>query len=227
MIEGQEKGNMAIDLNYEKDSKERIPYEHYLELFQNADPEEISQRTGIPYDEENGIFTVHLMGIAYQIHHPDYTVQHIPEDRIGYYPLEEAANARILILRYLVEGNCAPTTGKFLTYRETPWGSVYLKQFTGRCILRLAYGFGNKQNVFSDVMEAIGAKKRTSGDISYEMEFLDGFYLQMILWAGDDEFPPSSQILFSDNFPAAFQAEDMAVAGDIVISMIKAVAGKL
>ena len=44
----------------------------------------------------------------------------------------------------------------------------------------------------------------------------------MILWAGDDEFPPSSQILFSDNFPNAFQAEDMAVVGDITITMIKA-----
>lgn len=217
---------MAIDLNYEKDSKERIPYEHYLELFRNAVPEEISQRTGIPYDDEKHIFILHLMGVAYQIHHPDYTVQHVPEDRIGYYPLEEAVNARILVLRYLVEGNNAPTTGKFLTYRETPWGSVYLKQFTGRCILRLAYGFGNKQNEFAAVMEAVGAKKMRSGDISYEMEFLDGFYLQMILWAGDEEFPPSSQILFSDNFPVAFQAEDMAVVGDITISMLKAVAGK-
>ena len=35
---------MAVDLNYEKDSKERIPYEHYLEVYQNADPAEISSR---------------------------------------------------------------------------------------------------------------------------------------------------------------------------------------
>lgn len=59
------------------------------------------------------------------------------------------------------------------------------------------------------------------GDIAYEFEVIDGFRVQMILWAGDDEFPPSSQILFSDNFPIAFQAEDMAVVGDISITMIK------
>ena len=46
----------------------------------------------------------------------------------------------------------------------------------------------------------------------------------MILWEGDEEFPPSSQILFSDNFPVAFQAEDMAVVGDISINMLKALA---
>ncbi|MBR4755026.1 MAG: DUF3786 domain-containing protein, partial [Lachnospiraceae bacterium] len=46
-------------------------------------------------------------------------------------------------------------------------------------------------------------------------------YLYFILWAADDEFPPSSQILFSDNFEYAFKAEDMAVVGDISIGAMK------
>ncbi len=53
---------MAVDLNYEKDSKERIPYEHYLEVYQNADPAEISSRCNVPYDAEKHEFTVSLMG---------------------------------------------------------------------------------------------------------------------------------------------------------------------
>ena len=53
---------MAVDLNYEKDSKERIPYEHYLEVYQNADPREISSRCDVPYDAEKQEFTVSLMG---------------------------------------------------------------------------------------------------------------------------------------------------------------------
>ncbi len=212
-----------MELQYEKDSKERIPFEHYMNLFQKTDAKEISQRTGLPYDEENGTFTLHLMGVTYLIKHPEFEVTHVEEETIGYYPLESAVNTRILVLRYLVEGKEALSTGKFLTYRETPWGSVYLRQFTGRCIMRLAYGFGNKQHLFQKAMEKINATKLTQGDISYEFEFLQGYKLHMILWAGDEEFPPSSQILFSDNFPIAFQAEDMAVVGDITISMIKAI----
>lgn len=212
-----------MELQYDKDSKERIPYEHYLDLFQKADPKEISQRTCLPYDENTQTFTLQMMGVTYYIKHPEFEVTHEPEERIGYYPLEFAVNARILALRFLVESNVAPATGKFLTYRETPWGSVYMKQFQGRCILRLAYGFGNKQDKFQTAMEKIGAEKLTHGDISYEFEFINGYRLRMILWAADEEFPPSSQILFSDNFPVAFQAEDMAVVGDITISMIKAI----
>lgn len=32
------------DLNYEKDSKERMPWEHYMEEYKNADPAEIASR---------------------------------------------------------------------------------------------------------------------------------------------------------------------------------------
>ena len=52
--------------------------------------------------------------------------------------------------------------------------------------------------------------------------FYPGYQIQMILWEGDDEFPPSSQILFSDNFPVSFAAEDMAVMGDVIIGSLKA-----
>lgn len=212
----------AMELNYEKDSKERIPYEHYMELYQQADPEEISTRCGIPYDKERQEFLLRLMGVTYHISFPGYEVIHEPEEQIGYYPLETAVNARILVLRYLVEGHMAPSTGKFLTYREVPWGNVYLKQFQGRCLMRLAFGYGNCLEKFQEIMERIGAEKLDHGDASYEFEFINGLKLQFILWAGDDEFPPSSQILFSDNFPVAFKAEDMAVVGDVSISMMKA-----
>lgn len=59
-----------MELQYEKDSKERIPYEHYMELFQKADPAEISARTGIPYDKQSQTFNLHLLGVAYQVHFP-------------------------------------------------------------------------------------------------------------------------------------------------------------
>ena len=55
------------------------------------------------------------------------------------------------------------------------------------------------------------------------MELVKNYFVQFILWEGDDEFPPSSQILFSDNFAASFAAEDMAVVGDVTIGTMKAV----
>ena len=61
-----------------------------------------------------------------------------------------------------------------------------------------------------------------SADAAFDIEVVDGYTVRLQLWAGDEEFPPSAQILFTDNFPNAFTAEDMAVVGDIVLDEMKA-----
>ena len=70
--------------------------------------------------------------------------------------------------------------------------------------------------------EKLGAKKLDHGDAGYELELLPGFVMQLIVWEGDDEFPPNAQLLYSDNFAEAFAAEDRVVSGDILISVVKA-----
>ena len=113
-----------MNFDYAKDSKEQRPYEHYLEAYKDLDPEEISERTGFPYDKEKGLFTVHLMGTTYLVSFPDYEIHH-EEDSIGVYPLEEAMNAKILIVRYMAERHAAPSSGKL---------SLIMKFHGERCI---------------------------------------------------------------------------------------------
>lgn len=214
------------DLNYEKDSKERMPWEHYMEQYRSADPQEIAQRLNIPYDEETKSFTLIFLGTQYRITYPDFQVSHTADDK-GFYPLEDMIYAKILTIRFLLNGHSLEGTGSFKTYREMPWGEVYLRQFDGRCIKRLAFSYGNRISVFNAVMEHIGASPVKHGDTAYEVEIFPEYKIQMILWEGDEEFPPSSQILFSDNFPVSFQAEDMAVMGDVIIGSLKAFASHI
>ena len=208
-------------LGYGKDSKERLPWEHYLSQYQEADPKEIAERLGISYNEEEKSFTLKFLGTTYQISWPDFQVSHEADD-MGFYPLETMVYARTLTIRFLLNGAASTGTGKFKTYREMPWGEVYLIQFDGRCIKRLAFSYGNRIKDFQAIMEHIHCVAVEHGDFAYQLEIFPGYLVQMILWEGDDEFPPSSQILFSDNFPVSFAAEDMAVMGDVIIGSLKA-----
>lgn len=210
-------------LGYGKDSKERLPWEHYLSQYQESDPKEIAARLGISYDEEQKYFTLKFLGTVYQISWPDFQVTHEADD-MGFYPLETMTYARTLTIRFLLNGAKASGTGKFKTYREMPWGEVYLRQFDGRCIKRLAFSYGNRIKDFQAIMEHMHCVPVKHGDIAYQLEIFPDYLVQMILWEGDDEFPPSSQILFSDNFPISFQAEDMAVMGDVIIGSLKSFA---
>ena len=174
-----------MNFDYAKDSKEQRPYEHYLAAYKELDPKEISERTGFPYDEETQTFTVHLMGSTYLVSFPDYEIRHV-EDSIGVYPLDDAMNAKILIIRFMAERHTALSTGKFITYHDVPWGEVYFRQFQGRCLMRFAFSYGNKLEQFQKVMNHIIGRameensEKLSQDISYlvhdklmkEMEYL-------------------------------------------------------
>ncbi|MEE0421410.1 MAG: DUF3786 domain-containing protein [Lachnospiraceae bacterium] len=210
-----------MNIEYEKDNKERIPFEHYLEEYRKLDPVEASHRTGVPYDPEKGMFEIRLMQKSYLVSWPDFSVQKAKTVDNQYGALLEETAAKIIVIRFLTKGVSSVGTGKFLTYREVPWGEVYFRQFQGRCLMRLAYGYAARQEQFAGQMEKIGAKRLELGDISYEFEFINNHFVRFILWAPDEEFPPSSQILFSDNFPLSFEAEDLAVVGDIAIGTLK------
>ena len=207
-------------LEYDKDSLTRQPWEHYLKQYGETDPHSISERLGIPYCEEDHTLTVRFFGSTYKVSHPDFTVEHLPDEQ-GYYPLEEMIKARILTLRYLLNGTKAESSGAFRTYREMPWGEVYLRQFDGRCIKRLAFTYGNRLADFAKIMDHLHADRISQGDMSYELEIYPDYRVRMILWEGDEEFPPSSQFLFSDNFPLSFEAEDIAQMGDVLIGSLK------
>lgn len=209
-----------MDTSNIKNNKEEVPWEHYKARFSQLDPKEAERRCGILYDEEKQEFHIRLMGVLYGVHYPDFSVR-LLEEYSGYAPLIETIPAKILVVRFLLEGKYFKDNGVFKTYREMPWGEVYFRNFDGRCIKRLAYGFGYKLEQFQWIMENLGAEKIQAGDVGYEFEFINQLRLRFILWAGDEEFPPSAQILFADNFVFAFTAEDMAVVGDVSIAALK------
>ena len=113
-----------MDIAYEKDNKERVPFEHYKEEYVKKDPQEISARTGFPYSEEKQCFTLRFLGKDYEVGFPEFTVKRTEEDD-GYCPLLAMNAAQIFVIRFLIEGAQASGTGKFMTYRDIPWGEVY------------------------------------------------------------------------------------------------------
>ena len=126
------------------------------------------------------------------------------------------------MLRFLLEGRAAEPSGGYKTFREMPWGEMYIGPYTGRVLTRAAFTFGTRVEKFRAACEKMGALAIPHGDAGFQFDFLGGYRMQLMVYAGDEEFPPSSQVLYSDNFESGFAAEDRVVAGDILISAIKA-----
>ena len=196
-----------------KDNKTGVPMEHYTSLFAQADPMELSRRCGVPYGND-GRFRLTLMGREVSVSWPG--MEAVYGDGTP-----AAPNIRILLGRLLLGGMLISSKGEMKAYNEFPWGNVYLQQFRGRCVMRLAGSYGRSMERFAEACRSIGGEEAKGGDAAFDIPFLPRLTVRFIMWEGDDEFPPSAQALFSENFAYAFTAEDMAVVGDIIINAMK------
>ena len=190
--------------------KEEVPFSFYEEKFKGLDPADVTAR--LPFVTFDGAaFRMTLLGTEYTITWPEYTIAPVP-----------ALPVQTFLLRRLLEGTTKVWLGTWKTFREMPWGEMYNTPYTGRVLTRAAFTFGFKLSKFAAACEKLGGRKLQHGDEGYEFDFFGPFKMQILMWAPDDEFPPSAQVLYTENFADCFAAEDRVVAGDILITHIKA-----
>jgi len=194
--------------------KEEVPFSHYEGRFQTLIPEDAVTRTGVKWDGKE--FYVNLLGREFAISHPQYAIR--PLDGGAVPPLP----TQTFLLRYLLEAKSVSWAGEWKTFREMPWGEMYIKPYTGRVLTRAAFTFGTRVAAFRSACEKMGATELKHGDAGFQFDLIGGYKMQILVWEGDEEFPPNAQILYTDNFAEGFAAEDRVVAGDILISVIKA-----
>ena len=155
------------------------------------------------------------MGRDYAIAHPDYAIRALDGGALP--PLQ----VQTFLLRYLLESKDVAWGGTWKTFREMPWGEMYIKPYTGRVLTRAAFTFGTRIGAFRAACEKMGALKLSHGDAGYQFNLIGGYQIQILVWEGDDEFPPNAQVIYSDNFAEGFAAEDRVVAGDMLITTVK------
>lgn len=198
-----------------ENNKEQVPFDYYEDLFRRADPQEIAGRLReVNWDGQ--AFTVGLLNRKFAISHPKYEIRALDGGKLPPLPTQT------FLLRYLLEGKSLSAKGSWLTFREMPWGELYIKPYTGRVLTRAAFTLGTRVAAFKKAAQEMGAQEVKSGDAGFLFPLIGEYAMQILVWEGDEEFPPSAQVLYSDNFADGFAAEDRVVAGDILISTIKA-----
>ena len=194
--------------------KEEVPFAFYEEKFRSLNPEDVTARlSDVRWDGTE--FIIRLLGRNFAIAHPTYGIRSLDGCSIPPLPTQT------FLLRYLLESKDVRWGGEWKTFREMPWGEMYIKPYTGRVLTRAAFTFGTRVAAFRTAAEKMGGLPLPNGDAGFQFDFVGGFRMRILVWEGDDEFPPNAQVLYSDNFAEGFAAEDRVVAGDILISTIK------
>ena len=199
-----------------KNNKDEVPFQHYLQQFQQMDPEDAVRRLEIPFDE--GAFTLRFLNQTYTITWPEYTISSGDSNAFALGRLQ----AQTFLLRYLLTGKHLPAAGGWKTFRQLPWGEVYLQPFNGRCIRRSAVTFGRDLNKFEAAGRKLAGVEIHQGDKGFEFPVVQDYRIRLSVWEAAEEFAPNAQILFSDNFAAGFLADESVAAAELLIGALSA-----
>jgi hypothetical protein len=129
---------------------------------------------------------------------------------------------QVLLLHYLNGCKGSRIFGEWIAYQEVPDGKFYLDAFLKRAKIPMVQAFGNRPEVLIKLAtESLGATPFDYGDLSVKIRALPMVPVALILWKGDEEFPPEGNILFDRSISDIFSAEDIAwLAGMVIYPLI-------
>jgi hypothetical protein len=182
------------------------------QLAATGDLEQQCIKSGAGYKRADSkeIITVEFLNQAYKVTLPDIDVSLVGGGA------EVPISDKILILHYLTLAGGAPLSHKPIAFQELPEGASYLRTFSKRSIEPLVKYFGGEPERLVKVARRFGGQKVDYGDAAVK---IDGFKLvpvTLVLWGGDEEFPPRGNILFDSTIPEYLSTYDITVLCDAI-----------
>jgi hypothetical protein len=181
--------------------------------FEKKDPKIIAQDSGAVYQVEStgANLELHFMNREIKITWPEGEL--ISPEGTKELSLQEQG----LVMHYLLQASGTPLTNTWITFREVPSGEFYYSAFAKRAKDPLVQTFGKNPGLLIELGTRLGGVQRKEGDASLCFQAFPQIPVCLILWAGDDEFPPEGNLLFDANISSYLTAEDIAVLSGLVV----------
>jgi hypothetical protein len=128
---------------------------------------------------------------------------------------------RILILHYLLCNLPINPTDELLSFRQMDSGQFYWPAFLARSVKPLVGRIGNDLDLLRKNLSRFDWEPSPYSDFSARIQAVGKVYVTLIYRLGDDEFPPSADLLFDTSIKRVYCTEDAAVlAGRICLGLL-------
>lgn len=171
-----------------------------------------AERAGCRYETEKGRFEITMLAVTYIV---EPGKKNIFEK--GSPPRNANFLEQLCIISYLLNVGDKPLSGKLVRADSLPGGQFFFRGPHGMPTGKLIDAFGERPERLFSAAAGFGGEPRPYGDAAVEILVLPKLPLTLVVWAGDEEFPPRASILFdstaADNLPldAIFAAVNLAV----------------
>jgi hypothetical protein len=131
---------------------------------------------------------------------------------------------RILVLHYLLCDLPIPVAGEsseLISFRQLESGMFYWEAFLSRGVRPLVERIGNDLELLKRNLSRFDWQSVPLGDLGARINAVGGVNVTLVYRLGDEEFPPSADLLFDAGIKRVFPTEDVAVlAGRICLGLL-------
>jgi hypothetical protein len=187
-----------------------------VESLAKTDFIQLQQRAGFTRNSSDTAMVVPFLNRVFRIELPSFEFTDVDNESKDV-PIQE----QVLILHYLKAETFPSPTGRWVSYREIPGATFYHSAFLSRAVNPLKNVLGRNIEGFKKAAEKLQGKKSDTGDAAYEFYPFPKIPLMIIIWKGDEEFPPEANIVFDESIGGILSPEDIAwMAGMLVYRLI-------
>jgi len=164
-------------------------------------------RSGARYQVINSqqVIIVEYLNQRYQVTFPDINISLMDSEA------EVPIRDKILVLHYLTLAKGVPISNKLIAFKELPEGASYFPTFSKRSIEPLIAHFGQQPHRLIAAAERLGGHAVDYGDVAVTINGFSRVPVTIVLWQGDEEFPPRGNILFDATISDYLSTYDITV----------------
>ena len=185
-----------------------------VEKLQNIDLDTRCVNLGLA-KPRNGIVRLRAFGTDMVLRQSDFRLFPLGSD-------EPAKSVdRILVLHYLLCDLPIHVTGELISFRQLTGGQFYWEPFVSRSVRPLVRGIGNNLELLRKNLDTFDWEPLSLGDLGARIHIIGKLHLTLVYRLGDDEFPPTADLLFDAGIKRIYNAEDAAVLASRICMELK------
>lgn len=163
----------------------------YFQELAEQDPKDVCRRTLCKYDDENKFYTLFVWGDQYAVYPHESKIDRITNNFQSPHDL-----FYLFIIYYLLKSKEIEISNEWISEKDIPGGVTFFRGPHEIPTRLISNRYRNNINEFKKRCEQLHGIPLDMADAAYRFKITSHISVAVLYWAGDDDFPPESKILY-------------------------------
>ena len=163
----------------------------YFQELAEQDPKDVCRRTLCKYDDKNKFYTLSVWGDEYAVYPHEFKIDRITNNFQSPHDL-----FYLFIIYYLLKSKEIEISNEWISEKDIPGGVTFFRGPHKIPTHLISNKYSNNIKEFRKRCEQLHGIPLDMADAAYSFKITSHISVAVLYWAGDDDFPPESKLLY-------------------------------